>query len=100
MINLYPRINITANGMQHSLDCTPLSLPEYYGVYPLHGGEPIWFTRKGGDAFERVEKPSIWDTCSLHTMDPITAVLKGLVTPDEIRMPAGVAGLLALLTPV
>jgi hypothetical protein len=102
MISLYPEFKMSFNNMEHRFRGECLIVHEYHAVIPFDGGKPLWFERIGCGTdkihFDRREVPTVWDgNVSIHTMDPISAVLQGIVTPEEVKMPAGVAGLLALM---
>lgn len=99
MMNLYPRVTLSSgNGQTVQLNGDVLTIHQYTSVQPFDGGSPIWFQYHSGNYTRISTVPSVWDS-NVHTstMDPITAVILNLVTPEEIKMPAGIAGLLALL---
>lgn len=102
MMHLYPQIELHAkNGGQVLLKGDPITVHQYVAVYPFTGDEPFWFQYHQGSYTKINVIPSVWDSnVNVCTMDPITAVILKLVTPEEIKMPAGIAGLLALLKPV
>jgi hypothetical protein len=105
MISLFPKIRMNVNNTIHQLDGDSLIVREYHAVIPFDGSRPIWFERIGASMdlihFTEADTANVWDSnVAIHTMDPITAVLLKLVTPEQVKMPAGIAGLLALMKPV
>lgn len=102
MLSLVPRVELNGkNGGSVSLIGDTMHIQVYTSVQPFDGTAPIWFSVHQ-DVYTKISYvPSLYDgNVFTSTMDPITAVLRGLVTPDQVKMPAGLQGLLALLKPV
>lgn len=102
MMHLYPNIELSQRmGGSIRLRGDPITVHQYAAVYAFDGTGPVWFQYHDGKYTRMSTVPSVFDSnVSVCTMDPITAVILKLVTPEEIRMPGGLAGLLALIRSV
>lgn len=84
---------LTGNGF--SISERTVFVPEYYALYTVKNGI-IYFTRFQ-DNWSRVGETNVHVGSVIHILDPITALIRGLATEEELGLGGGVQALIALI---
>lgn len=72
---------------------------EYHVLYCV-GGKRLYFERTYPDTWTRISENAVrTDATIMHVLDPMTALIRGLATAEEIGL-GGLDTLVALLKPV
>lgn len=95
-------MNFTIPGIQgngFSISDKFVHINEYHVLYCV-GGKRLYFERSHPDQWTRIMEIAVRPEATIiHVLDPMTALIKGLATAEEIGL-GGLDTLVALLKPV